>query len=106
MCVCVCGCHRSVCLFASKTALYSGVSCCCCCGRTDRPSCALHNERRCVLDSCGITCSFLTQFETSGEGEALQRSLLEYAADKDSFVEEFWDDSYLTPKSSVVLNLK
>lgn len=46
------------------------------------------------------------QFKTGGEGEALQRSLLEYSADKDSFVEEFWDDSYLTPKSSVVLNLK
>lgn len=31
---------------------------------------------------------------------------MEYSADKDSYVEEFWDDSYLTPKSSVVLNLK
>lgn len=46
------------------------------------------------------------QFETSGEGEELQRSLLEYAADKDSYIEEFWDDSYLTANSSVVLNLK
>lgn len=46
------------------------------------------------------------QFETSGEGEELQRSLLEYSADKDSYVEEFWDDSYLTHNSSVVLNLK
>lgn len=49
---------------------------------------------------------WFAQFKTGGEGEALQRSLLEYSADKDSFVEEFWDDSYLTPKSSVVLNLK
>lgn len=46
------------------------------------------------------------QFKTSGEGDELQRSLLEYSADKDSYFEEFWDDSYLTPKTSVVLNLK
>ncbi|CAN0076625.1 unnamed protein product, partial [Hapterophycus canaliculatus] len=46
------------------------------------------------------------QFETNGEGEALQRSLVEYSEGKDSYVEAFWDDSYLTPKSSVVLNLK
>lgn len=48
----------------------------------------------------------LVQFKAGGEGEALQRSLLEYAKDKDSYVEEFWDDSYLAPKSSLVLNLK
>lgn len=46
------------------------------------------------------------QFQTSGEGEALQRSLVEYSAGKDSYVEEFWDDSYLAPNASVVLNLK
>ena len=42
----------------------------------------------------------------SGEGKELQRSLLEYSANKDSYVEEFWNDSYLTPKPSMVLNLK
>lgn len=53
-----------------------------------------------------LSSPWLAQFKTGGEGEALQRSLLEYSAEKDSYVEEFWDDSYLTPKSSVVLNLK
>ncbi|CBN76625.1 Carnitine O-acyltransferase [Ectocarpus siliculosus] len=56
-------------------------------------------------EAFAVTKGVVQEFETSGEGEALQRSLLEYAAEKDSFVEEFWDDSYLTPKSSVVLNL-
>lgn len=56
-----------------------------------------------------VVCSDATeplQFRTSGEGDALQRSLLDYSSDKDSYVEEFWDDSFLTPKTSVVLNLK
>lgn len=60
---------------------------------------------------CGYTIHRIpslirAQFETSGEGEELQRSLVEYSADKDSYVEEFWNDSYLTHNSSVVLNLK
>lgn len=46
------------------------------------------------------------QFKSSGEGDTLQQSLLDYSSDKDSYLEEFWDDSYLIPKASVVLNLK
>lgn len=57
-----------------------------------------------TVDYFGATELF--QFKTSGEGDALQRSLQDYSSDKDSYVEEFWDDSYLTPKTSVVLNLK
>eukprot|EP00301_Raphidiophrys_heterophryoidea_P007125 c12803_g1_i1.p1 GENE.c12803_g1_i1~~c12803_g1_i1.p1 ORF type:complete len:741 (-),score=205.48 c12803_g1_i1:689-2911(-) len=37
--------------------------------------------------------------------QSLHKSLKTYAEDHDSFVEEFWNDSYLTPKDSVVLNL-
>ncbi|KAH8924354.1 acyltransferase ChoActase/COT/CPT [Atractiella rhizophila] len=45
------------------------------------------------------------EFEVGGEGERCQRMLEEYAKDRDSFVEEFWDESYLSGSDPVVLNL-
>ena len=39
------------------------------------------------------------------DGPALQKSLCEYAADKSSYVEDFWFDAYLSGSSSVVLNI-
>ena len=39
------------------------------------------------------------------DGPALQRSLCEYAADKSSYIEDFWFDAYLSGSSSVVLNI-
>lgn len=47
----------------------------------------------------------------SGPGPALQRALVEYdrrgyaSGEFGSYVEEFWNESYLSPDSSVVLNL-
>jgi hypothetical protein len=47
----------------------------------------------------------------AGDGPALQELLLEYdrkgreSGEIGSYVEEFWNDSYLAPDSSVVLNL-
>ena len=46
-----------------------------------------------------------------GDGPSLQEALLKYEADNvregkiGSYVEEFWNDAYLAPDSSVVLNL-
>lgn len=39
------------------------------------------------------------------EGPQLQKQLEEYASTKVSYIEEFWDDSYLQASESVVLNL-
>lgn len=39
------------------------------------------------------------------EGPQMQQELLEYAKTQNSYVEEFWDDSYLLGNDSVVLNL-
>ncbi|KAJ8655847.1 hypothetical protein O0I10_008511 [Lichtheimia ornata] len=39
------------------------------------------------------------------EGPSLQEELKEYAADKQSYIEEFWYDSYLQTTDPVVLNL-
>ena len=39
------------------------------------------------------------------DGPALQKSLCEYAADKSSYIEDFWFDAYLSGSSSVVLNI-
>ncbi|WFD07931.1 carnitine O-acetyltransferase [Malassezia vespertilionis] len=39
------------------------------------------------------------------EGPKLQEELIEYAKTKHSYIEEFWDDSYLMGNDSVVLNL-
>lgn len=39
------------------------------------------------------------------DGPQMQRALEEYAAHKNSYIEEFWDDSYLLGNESVVLNL-
>ena len=39
------------------------------------------------------------------DGPALQQSLCEYAADKSSYIEDFWFDAYLSGSSSVVLNI-
>lgn len=39
------------------------------------------------------------------DGPHLQQQLKQYAADKISYIEEFWDDSYLQANESVVLNL-
>lgn len=41
----------------------------------------------------------------AGEADPLQASLLEYAADKPSYIESFWYDSYLNYDESVVLNV-
>lgn len=41
----------------------------------------------------------------SGEGQELQKHLEEYASSRISYIEEFWDDSYLQASESVVLNL-
>ncbi|CAM9314387.1 unnamed protein product, partial [Sphacelaria rigidula] len=51
------------------------------------------------------TKAVVNEFKTGGQGDNLQRALLDYASDKDSYIEEFWDDSYLAPNDSVVLNL-
>ncbi len=40
-----------------------------------------------------------------GEGARLQAKLLEYAADKASYIEEFWYESYLSHSDPVVLSL-
>lgn len=40
-----------------------------------------------------------------GEGAELQRQLMTYAADKASYVEEFWDRAYLCHEDSLVLHL-
>ncbi|CAM9219349.1 unnamed protein product [Chrysoparadoxa australica] len=50
------------------------------------------------------TCKAVEDFRDN-EGPKLQVALQEYSRDKDSYVEEFWDESYLTPQGSVVLNL-
>jgi carnitine O-acetyltransferase len=40
-----------------------------------------------------------------GDGEKLQALLIEYAATRDSYMEEFWNDAYLTPDTASILNL-
>ncbi|WVQ68800.1 uncharacterized protein L199_007009 [Kwoniella botswanensis] len=45
---------------------------------------------------------FLTE---GGEGEKWQRKLEEYAKEKESYIEEFWYESYLSHSDSVVLSL-
>lgn len=42
---------------------------------------------------------------SGGEGPKLQAQLEEYASTRTSYIEEFWDDSYLQASESVVLNL-
>ena len=42
---------------------------------------------------------------TPAKCDALQKSLREYAADKSSYIEDFWFDAYLSGSSSVVLNI-
>ncbi|CAK4656895.1 hypothetical protein LEN26_015139 [Aphanomyces euteiches] len=39
------------------------------------------------------------------EGAVLQEKLIEYAKDKNSFIEDFWYESYFNYKASVVLNV-
>nr|XP_019008930.1 carnitine O-acetyltransferase [Kwoniella pini CBS 10737]OCF47711.1 carnitine O-acetyltransferase [Kwoniella pini CBS 10737] len=41
----------------------------------------------------------------NGEGEKWQKKLKEYSKDKDSYIEEFWYESYLSHSDSVVLSL-
>ena len=41
----------------------------------------------------------------ASEGPKLQKALLDYAADKDSYIEDFWHDAYLTGEGSLVLNI-
>ena len=41
----------------------------------------------------------------ASDGPKLQAALREYAADKASYIEDFWFDAYLTGSSSVVLNI-
>ena len=43
----------------------------------------------------------------NGDGPKLQQALLDYDAfpGRGSYIEEFWNESYLTPDSSVVMNL-
>ncbi|CAO1613709.1 unnamed protein product [Parajaminaea phylloscopi] len=49
--------------------------------------------------------SAVVQRFLENEGPALQQQLEDYASDKVSYIEEFWDDSYLQASESVVLNL-
>ncbi|KIJ46337.1 hypothetical protein M422DRAFT_66844 [Sphaerobolus stellatus SS14] len=51
------------------------------------------------------TKSAVNEFLESGEGERAQKMLLEYAKDKDSYIEEFWYESYLSHSDPVVLAL-
>ncbi|CAB4382829.1 acyltransferase ChoActase/COT/CPT [Rhizophagus irregularis] len=46
-----------------------------------------------------------TQEFLEKEGPQLQEKLIDYAKDKPSYIEEFWDDSYLSYTDPVVLNL-
>ncbi|KAL7421318.1 carnitine O-acetyltransferase yat1 [Cryptotrichosporon argae] len=45
------------------------------------------------------------EFLSSGEGETWQKKLEDYAAGVDSYIEEFWYESYLSHSESVVLSL-
>ncbi|WVF70426.1 hypothetical protein IAT40_005216 [Kwoniella sp. CBS 6097] len=49
-----------------------------------------------------VVKEFLKQ---GGEGEKWQKRLVEYAASKESYIEEFWYESYLSHSDSVVLSL-
>ncbi|OQS05396.1 choline/Carnitine O-acyltransferase [Thraustotheca clavata] len=51
-----------------------------------------------------ITRKCVEEFLTN-EGPKLQELLIEYAQDKSSFIEDFWYESYLNYKESVVLNV-
>jgi len=50
------------------------------------------------------TVKAVEQF-AEGDGKTCQELLLEYAKDKDNYVESFWSDAYLVPDASPVLNL-
>lgn len=66
---------------------------------------ALHDERQ-HAETARVVQEFLL-----GDGPVLQKALQEYEAEGleagkiGSYVEEFWDESYLSPDASVVLNL-
>ncbi|ORX36165.1 acyltransferase ChoActase/COT/CPT [Kockovaella imperatae] len=47
----------------------------------------------------------VNEFLTHGEGEYWQKKLLEYNEGVDSYIEEFWYESYLSHAESVVLSL-
>ncbi|ADV22807.1 carnitine O-acetyltransferase [Cryptococcus gattii E566] len=51
------------------------------------------------------TKEVVREFLESGEGELWQEKLEEYAKDKESYIEEFWYESYLSHSDSVVLSL-
>ncbi|WVQ83878.1 hypothetical protein IAT38_006022 [Cryptococcus sp. DSM 104549] len=51
------------------------------------------------------TKEVVREFLEDGEGEMWQEALIEYAKDKDSYIEEFWYESYLSHSDSVVLSL-
>ncbi|KAK8846597.1 hypothetical protein IAR55_005683 [Kwoniella newhampshirensis] len=51
------------------------------------------------------TKDVVRHFLEGGEGEEWQRRLEEYARERDSYIEEFWYESYLSHSDSVVLSL-
>ncbi|TXT15908.1 hypothetical protein VHUM_00411 [Vanrija humicola] len=51
------------------------------------------------------TKAVVEQFLTSGEGAKWQQRLIEYDQGVDSYIEEFWYESYLSHSDSVVLSL-
>jgi carnitine O-acetyltransferase len=51
------------------------------------------------------TKSVVKEFLESGEGEKWQKKLEEYNSGVDSYIEEFWYESYLSFQDSVVLSL-
>ncbi|RSH90094.1 hypothetical protein EHS25_001427 [Saitozyma podzolica] len=51
------------------------------------------------------TVAVVNEFLTSGEGARWQKRLEEYSGTVDSYIEEFWYESYLLHESSVVLSL-
>lgn len=44
-------------------------------------------------------------FQASSDGKHVQEKLIDYAMDKNSYIEEYWNQAYLNADSSVVLNL-
>jgi len=51
------------------------------------------------------TKAVVKEFLESGEGEKWQKKLEEYNSGVDSYIEEFWYESYLSFQDSVVLSL-
>ncbi|TYJ58261.1 hypothetical protein B9479_001087 [Cryptococcus floricola] len=51
------------------------------------------------------TKEVVREFLEEGEGDLWQKKLEEYAKDKESYIEEFWYESYLSHSDSVVLSL-